>query len=67
MMKRFSVMVIVATAFQNGLVDLDIEYGSIPRERIEISLVMIRYVQYPTDHTHLKPDKRERKSLVMLI
>lgn len=66
-MKRFSVMVIVATASQNGLVDLDIEYGSIPRERIEISLVMIRYVQYPTDHTHLNPDKRERKSLVMLI
>lgn len=57
-MKRSEVMVTVATAFQNGLVDLDIEYGSIPQERIEISLVMIRYVQYPTDHTHLEANKR---------
>lgn len=63
-MRRFVEMVTVAIAFQSGSVDLDTEYGSILRERIEISLVVIRYVQYPTDHTHLKNQTSTNKSLI---
>lgn len=51
-------MVAEAEAFQNGSVDLDIGCDSILPMRIAISLAVIRYVQYPTDHTHLR---RERK------
>lgn len=53
-MKRYAMMVTAVRAFQNVLVDLDIEFGSIPPKHTEISLAVIRYVQYLTDHMHLQ-------------
>lgn len=60
-MKRFVAMVAAVKASQNGLVDLDIECDSILPVHIEIFLAVIRYEQYPTDHTHLKNTEKGKK------
>ena len=60
-MRRFAVMATATRASRNVSADLDIEYGSILPGRTVTSPAMIRYVQYPTDHTHLRTKKTKTK------
>lgn len=64
--RRCAMMVTATKAFQNVSVDLDIEFGSILPKHTEISLAVIRYVQYPTDHTHLR-FKQDRQIFIRFI
>lgn len=56
--KRSEVMATAIATFRNALADWDIECDSIPPKHTETSLAMIRYVQYPIDHTHLRVKKK---------
>lgn len=59
-------MVAEARAFQNGSADLDIGCDSILPMRIGIFPAAIRYVQYPTDHTHLRSTEKGREGLLII-